>query len=109
MLQRGVFSFDHALSNHAALKSLPVIRFGDGQIPGLIVRPVGLRMIAVKSLSFRKVKAQEASRRMTGIRQARRSSRSARQLQRRASLTGKGSHWQILNFRQVAAAMAKWA
>jgi hypothetical protein len=61
------------------------------------------------SLKFRKVKAQEASRRMGGIRQARRSARSARQLQRRASLTGDGSRWQILNFRQVATAMAKWA
>lgn len=75
----------------------------------MIVRRVGLRIIVVKSLTFQKVKVLEASRRMTGIRQARRSSRSARQLQRRASLTGSGASWQILNFRQVATAMAKWA
>ena len=66
-------------------------------------------MVVVKSLSFREVKAQEASRRVAAVRQSRRSPRSARQLQQRASLTGRGANWQILNLRQVAMAKAKWA
>jgi len=95
--------------SNAALIRLADIRFGTARIPGLIVRPVGLRMVVVKSLSFREVKAQEASRRVAAIRQARHGSRSARQLQQRASLTGRGANWQILNLRQVATAMGKWA
>jgi hypothetical protein len=63
----------------------------------------------MKTLSYSEMKKQEARSRMAAARQARKSSRSASALQRRASLVGKGAKWRITNFSQVAEAMAKWA
>ena len=59
-------------------------------------------------LRFSELKEQEANRRVQTIRQARKGSRAAALLQRRASLVGDGAKWRITNFRQVAGAMAKW-
>ena len=63
----------------------------------------------MKTASYRTLKRQEASRRMASVRQARRSPRAARLVQRRSSLVGSGTRWKIVNLRQVAQAMAAWA
>jgi len=60
-------------------------------------------------LRFKELKKQEANRRMSALRQARKGPREALAQQRRASLVGNGAKWRITNFRQVASAMAKWA
>jgi hypothetical protein len=60
-------------------------------------------------LSYNGMKKQEARGRMAAMRQARRGSRSASAMQKRASLVGNGAKWRITNFSQVARAMAKWA
>jgi len=61
----------------------------------------------VKALRYSELKKQEARQRQAVMRQ--RGSRSARAHQRRVSLAGHGTQWQITNLRQVSAAMAKWA
>lgn len=63
----------------------------------------------VKSVDFKEVKRQEAQSRMTAMLKARRSPKAAAALQRRASLVGNGAKWRIINFKQVARAMSKWA
>jgi hypothetical protein len=63
----------------------------------------------VKKLAGDKVKAAEAKTRMAAVRRARKSSRVAAALQRRASLVGDGAKWRITNFAEVAQAMARWA
>lgn len=63
----------------------------------------------VKTVNFNAVKRQEARNRITAVRKARGSAQTAAQLQRRASLVGKGAKWRITNFKQVARAMSKWA
>jgi hypothetical protein len=63
----------------------------------------------VNAVSHRAIKRQEARQRVAAVRLARRSSRTARKVQRRVSLTGTGAKWRITNLRQVARAMAAWA
>jgi len=63
----------------------------------------------VETLPYRQLKKQEAQSRMAAVSKAGRSSRSASESQRRASLVGSGPKWRITNFSQVARAMAKWA
>ena len=63
----------------------------------------------MKVLRYSEIKANEAKRRLTTVRQARKGLRSATALQRRVSLVGGGAKWRITNLRQVAGAMAKWA
>jgi len=63
----------------------------------------------MKTVSYRTLKRQEATRRMTSARRARRSVLAARSQQRRASLTGSGAKWKIVNLRHDARAMAAWA
>jgi hypothetical protein len=69
----------------------------------------GRTLTRVKSLTYDAIKAQESRRRVSAARQARRSARAAAVGQRRVSLTGRGTQWQITNLRQVAHAMAQWA
>jgi RNase P/RNase MRP subunit p30 len=57
---------------------------------------------------FSQLKEREANRRMRLIRQARKSRRSARAIQRRVSLAG-GADWKITNWSTAVSAMAKWA
>lgn len=64
---------------------------------------------AVKRVTYSLLKEQEARRRMAAVRRARKGARSAKAEQRRASLVGNASKWQITNLRQVVNAMAKWA
>ena len=52
------------------------------------------------------LKSQEARQRRQGMRL--RGTRAALARQREVSLAGHGVKWEITNFRQVAAAMAKW-
>lgn len=61
----------------------------------------------MKALLFIDIKAQEAKQRRFAMKQ--RGSRSAQAYQRQVSLVGDGAKWQIINLRQVAEAMAKWA
>lgn len=63
----------------------------------------------VKTLSFDEIKREEARRRMAARRLARRHPEKAAELQRRASLIGNDAHGRILNLKQVARAMSKWA
>jgi hypothetical protein len=63
----------------------------------------------MKHPTYNEVKEHEAKRRVAGATQARKNARSAKAVQRRASLVGDGSKWQITNLRQVANVMAKWA
>jgi hypothetical protein len=63
----------------------------------------------VKTVDFNEVKRQEAQSRMAAARRARRSPAAAAAQQRRASLVGNGAKWRIINFKQVARAMSKWA
>ncbi|MGA2280251.1 MAG: hypothetical protein ABSG80_08115 [Verrucomicrobiota bacterium] len=63
----------------------------------------------VKTVNFNEVKRQEAQSRMTALRKARRSPKTAAALQKRASLVGDGAKWRITNFKQVARAMSQWA
>ena len=63
----------------------------------------------MKVLCYSEVKAKEAKRRLTTVRQVRKGLRSAGAMQRRVSLVGGGAKWRITNLRQVAGAMAKWA
>jgi hypothetical protein len=59
-------------------------------------------------MTFSQIKEQEANQRMQLIRQARKSKRAARALQRRVSLIGQGK-WRMTNLAEVANAMSKWA
>jgi hypothetical protein len=63
----------------------------------------------VKVLRYNEIKANEAKRRLTNVREVRKGLRSAGALQRRVSLVGGGTKWRSTNLRQVARAMAKWA
>jgi hypothetical protein len=58
-------------------------------------------------MTFSQIKEQEANQRMQVIRQARKSKRSARALQRRVSLIGEGN-WRITNLAEVAGTVTKW-
>jgi hypothetical protein len=60
-------------------------------------------------MTFSQIKEHEANRRMLAIRQARKSKRSARAVQRRVSLVGSRGNWRITNLAAVSAAMSKWA
>jgi hypothetical protein len=60
----------------------------------------------VKTVSYRALKKQEASRRMASATRVRRSPQAVRLVQRRASLASPGARWKIVNLRQVAQAMA---
>jgi hypothetical protein len=62
---------------------------------------------AVKKISFKQVKRQEAENRMAAIRRARRSPAAAAIEQKRASLVGDGAKWRITNLKQVVRALAK--
>jgi len=53
------------------------------------------------------IKQHEADRRLVVTRS--KGTRAATRMQRRVSLVGDGAKWRITNWRQVAAAMAKWA
>jgi hypothetical protein len=68
-----------------------------------------LYLSSVKAMSFNELKRHEAQSRMAAVRKARRSSKAAAKLQRRASLVGNGAKWRITNLNQVARAIAKWA
>jgi hypothetical protein len=65
--------------------------------------------LLVKTVDFESVKAQEARSRMAAARKALRSPKLAVALQDRASLTGRGAKWRIINFKQVARAMSRCA
>jgi len=58
-------------------------------------------------MRYSALKRQEARQRRQGMRL--RGTRSAWSQQRAVSMAGHGVQWEITNFRQVAAAMAKWA
>jgi len=60
-------------------------------------------------MSISQLKQQEARSRMTAVRKARRSPKTAAALQRRSSLVGAGAKWHITNLNQVANAIARWA
>lgn len=60
-------------------------------------------------MSHHEMKAAEAHNRMAAVRRARKDSRSAKALQKRASLVGAGAKWRITNFGEVARAMSRWA
>jgi hypothetical protein len=70
--------------------------------------PSAVCYIQLKTMSLSEMKRQEAQSRMNTIRKARRGSKTAAKLQRRASLVGDGSKWRITNLNQVARAIAKW-
>lgn len=70
-------------------------------------RKSGHILFNVKLSRYSEMKEQEAVRRAAVMRSQ--GTRTARQQQRRFSLVGDGSQWQITNLRQVSAAMAKWA
>ena len=53
------------------------------------------------------IKQHEADRRLVVMRS--KGTRAAARMQHRVSLVGDGAKWRITNWRQVAAAMAKWA
>lgn len=63
----------------------------------------------MKAVTFNELKRQEAQRRMSAARKARRSPRAAAAAQKRASLVGDGAKWRITNLIQVARAIAKTA
>ncbi|MEK7674717.1 MAG: hypothetical protein AAB676_02640 [Verrucomicrobiota bacterium] len=63
----------------------------------------------MKTVSYQEMKAAEAQNRMAAVRRARKDGRSARALQKRASLVGVGAKWRITNFGAVARAMTRWA
>lgn len=69
--------------------------------------PDGVPVFAVTRLSLRKIKRQEAQRRMAARRQARRSPQTTAALQCRALLVGDGAPWRTTNWKQVARAMAR--
>jgi hypothetical protein len=62
---------------------------------------------AVKKISWRQMKKQEAQSRMAALRRARRSRQAAAREQRRASLVGDGSKWRITNLAEVCRAIAR--
>ena len=73
---------------------------------GLPVRLICAKHFArVKMPSYTEIKKLEARSRMSAIRQARKSPRSAAALQRRASLVGNGK-WRITNLRDVVKALS---
>jgi hypothetical protein len=63
----------------------------------------------MKQRSFAVLKKQEARRRMAALRELKNGTRTAAELQRRASLVGNGAKWRITNLPQVMKAMSRWA
>ena len=59
--------------------------------------------------TFASIKKQEARRRMAALKSLRDGKRTAAELQKEASLVGDGSKWEITNFSQVLAGMARWS
>jgi hypothetical protein len=68
-----------------------------------------LRYEQMKAESISRLKRQESQRRISAVARARKSSRMAGRLQRRASLVGGAAKWTVLNFEQSFATMAKFA
>jgi hypothetical protein len=60
-------------------------------------------------MTFSQIKEHEANRRMLLMKEARKSKRAARAIQKRVSLAGPGGDWKITNLAEVAEAMSKWA
>jgi len=58
-------------------------------------------------MTFAQIKEQEANQRMRLMRQARKSKRAARAIQKRDSLIGE-SEWRITNLAEVAGSTTKW-
>ena len=69
--------------------------------------PDDVSILAVKRLPFSEVKRQEARHRMAALRRSARSPQAAAALRHRASLVGDGAKWRIINWKQVARAIAR--
>lgn len=63
----------------------------------------------MKTVDFKAVKRQETRSRMRLARQAARNPEAAAALQKRVSLVGDGSKYEITNFKKFARATAQWA
>lgn len=61
----------------------------------------------MKASRHHAIKQHEAGRRVAVMRT--KGTRAAAREQRRVSMVGDGAQWRITNWRQLAAAMAKWA
>jgi hypothetical protein len=59
-------------------------------------------------MTFSQIKEHKANQRMLLMQEARKSKRAARDVQKRASLVGRGK-WKITNLAEVAGAISKWA
>jgi hypothetical protein len=59
-------------------------------------------------MTFRQIKEHEANQRMLLIKEARKSKRAARAIQKRVSLIGSGK-WKITNLAEIAGTTSKWA